>query len=189
MLTSIEDVKNSIVVESSKRWLMISVADSGPGMKAEELSEMFQPYVQARMARSRPIVQGTGLGLYICATLCQQLRGFLACSSTPEQGTVFHVGIPVDVKSQPDESENDIVELPKDISISGPIMVVDDNKVNVKILKRALTLEFKKAGINLLITSASGGAAAIERFKAELPSLVIIDYHMVSSREVNVRCF
>jgi len=57
-------------------------------------------------------------------------------------------------------------------------MVVDDNRVNVRILHRALQISLKAANINLDVLTAEGGDAAIALYKDTHPSLCIIDYHM-----------
>jgi len=86
MCTSIDDVKEYVQANgpansvsshasgTSQEWMCLSVADSGCGMKPTELEEMFEPYTQAQAdARSQPFV-GSGLGLFICVTLSQQVR-------------------------------------------------------------------------------------------------------------------
>jgi hypothetical protein len=82
----------------------------------------------------------------------QQLSGVIACGSTEGTGTTFCVGIPVefcqkqDLTNPPsrDQNQSPIPADGKDIiTMNGPLMIVDDNKVNVKILKRALEMQFK----------------------------------------------
>lgn len=167
----------------SQRWLSVSIEDTGCGMKPEELVEMLKPYTQSS-DESNKVVQGTGLGLFICVSLCHQLSGFLACASTPGKGTAFHIGIPVDLDdSKPDAKPKAVekMEEPSEgrIPIRGPIMLVDDNKVNVKILCRQLELELQKVGLESVeLVVATGGAEAVETYIDREPSLCIIDYHM-----------
>jgi len=164
-------------------WILVSVKDSGCGMKPDELAEMLKPYTQTQVGNNNA-VQGTGLGLFICSSLCHQMRGFLACSSTSGAGTVFHVGIPVGeakggVKDfGEDNSETSEPSQVADIPIFGPILVVDDNAVNRKILERSLTMELKRAGKKIEIFQADGGEACVDLFKEKRPSVLFIDYHM-----------
>jgi len=168
----------------NQKWMCIRVADSGCGIAPTKLVHMFQPYTQASAGSNRTF-QGTGLGLYICMSLCQQLGGFVVCASTPNVGTVFHIGIPVQLgddtipskpadvdRSSPVTSTNNVIVM------RGPIMIVDDNRVNVRILHRALQISLKAANINLDVLTAEGGDAAIALYKDAHPSLCIIDYHM-----------
>ena len=96
------------------KWILVSVADSGCGMKPGELADMLKPYTQSSKGSNRAF-QGTGLGLFICVSLCHQLHGFIACSSTPKVGSVFHVGIPVKMDDNTNTTEqNELTEgIPK----------------------------------------------------------------------------
>lgn len=168
------------------RWIYFSVRDCGCGMKPSEISEMFSPYTQSSSESNRAF-QGTGLGLYICLSLAQQMSGFIACGSTEGTGTTFCVGIPVefcqtnDSTSPPSRAQTPS-PIPADekdiITMNGPLMIVDDNNVNVKILKRALEMQFKTLKVEFPIITAGGGREAIELYTEHRPSLLIIDYHM-----------
>ena len=57
-------------------------------------------------------------------------------------------------------------------------MIVDDNTVNVKILKRSLEMQFKAMKTAFVIITAPGGREAIDLYKEHKPSLCIVDYHM-----------
>jgi len=108
---AVENAKAKVVrlsERNDKKWILASVADSGCGMKPTELGEMLKPYTQSSRGSNRAF-QGSGLGLFICVSLCHQLDGFIACSSTPGVGSVFHVGIPVGIP------EDDESTLPADL--------------------------------------------------------------------------
>ena len=187
MYTSIEEVKekSSLLPEqdAAMKWIVIRVKDSGSGMHPDELARMFEPYTQSSSGADRAF-QGTGLGLYICVFLCQQLRAFLACSSTRGVGTSFHVGFPVscaEVLAPAGGLISEHSEQPTErnpIFIRGPLLIVDDNEINLKVLDRSLTIAIKKTGLDVNIIRASGGAEAIQVYKEMHPSLVFIDYHM-----------
>ena len=149
-------------------------------MDPTQLAEMFSPYTQASTASNRTF-QGTGLGLYICLSLCEQLKGFIACSSTPDEGTTFHIAIPVEFcehnSDQQETSPSPSIH-GSEIVMNGPIMIVDDNKVNVKILQRQFQMQFRKTNREFSIVTAEGGQEAIDLYRETRPSLCIIDYHM-----------
>lgn len=172
--------------ESQKhQWILVSVKDNGCGMKPNEIGEMLKPYTQTE-GGSNATLQGTGLGLFICVSLCHHMEGFLACSSTFGTGTIFHVGIPVgeakDAREYIDDSESHYTDesafFSEEIPITGPIVICDDNGVNRKILNRSLATQLKKFGLDIQIYEADGGDACIELFKKERPSVLFIDYHM-----------
>ena len=184
MLNDMEEVKkriHEICTRDDQMWFCFSVADSGVGMKPGELVKMFQPYTQSNNGRARTSVKGTGLGLFICVELCRRLDGFISCSSTPNHGTVFHVGIPVErpiagLDMIPTDSSAD--HIGDDIIVNGPILLVDDNPLNIKIIERQLAIQFQRRGIEIEILKAGGGRAGIRMYKKRLPSICIVDYHM-----------
>lgn len=184
MLTNHEDIQRRgkhYPHFPDRRWLMASVVDSGCGMKPSELVSMFAPYTQANSGSNRTF-RGTGLGLFICVSLCTQLSGFIACASTPNRGTVFQIGIPVELV--PNEEDTSSAATPVAIEggsaivLSGPIMVVDDNDVNIKILKRQIEILTKAHSLDLQVVTASCADSALQLFKTVKPGLCFIDYHM-----------
>jgi CheY-like chemotaxis protein len=188
MLTSLEDVKFRVaphVTPPGHQWMCVSVTDNGCGMNPSELVEMFEPYTQASTSSGNRMKVGTGLGLFICVSLCLQMQGFIGCASSPDVGTAFEFGIPVHLESlDGEEDESMLLSEPSEplsdlvIPMTGPIMVVDDNVVNVKILKRTLERQLKVAELEIEVIIANGGDAAVELYKERRPSLCIVDYHM-----------
>ena len=67
------------------------MADTGPGLAAEEVAIIFEKY---RQARSTSLQEGTGLGLSIVKALVEAHGGWVEVSSTPGQGTSFMVFLP-----------------------------------------------------------------------------------------------
>ncbi len=67
------------------------IRDTGPGISAEELPHIFQPYWSALRHAKR----GTGLGLYICKGIVEAHGGAIAAFSTPGQGATFAITLPL----------------------------------------------------------------------------------------------
>jgi DNA-binding response OmpR family regulator len=74
-------------------FLQLSVLDSGSGMPAEALAQLFQPFSQLKHARSGEL-EGTGLGLATVARLAELHGGSAAVSSAPGQGSCFSCWLP-----------------------------------------------------------------------------------------------
>lgn len=72
----------------------IDVADTGPGVGAEEQKRLFERFVQGEGGRSGKGPKGTGLGLSIVRGLAEAHGGRVCLSSTPGQGSVFSVILP-----------------------------------------------------------------------------------------------
>jgi two-component system phosphate regulon sensor histidine kinase PhoR len=71
----------------------ITVADSGPGIPADDLTRVFERFYRVDKSRSRP--GGTGLGLAIVKHLVELHRGEAVAANRPEGGAVFTVKLPV----------------------------------------------------------------------------------------------
>jgi signal transduction histidine kinase len=83
---------------SHANYVEVSVADSGIGIREENLEKIFQPFVQVDSSTSRKY-QGTGLGLSLTRSLVQLHGGRIWAESEGEnQGSVFHFVLPA--KSQ-----------------------------------------------------------------------------------------
>jgi heavy metal sensor kinase len=73
---------------------VITVCDSGVGIAAQEQSKIFERFYRVDKARSRDL-GGAGLGLSIAQWIVQQHRGSIEVESTPGQGSVFRVKLPL----------------------------------------------------------------------------------------------
>lgn len=74
-------------------WVAWAVADTGPGIKAEDLRRLFQPFSQVDSSATRRH-DGTGLGLALSAQLCQLMKGTITVDSEPGKGSEFTIWIP-----------------------------------------------------------------------------------------------
>ncbi|MCY0990946.1 AAA family ATPase [Nannocystis sp. ILAH1] len=74
--------------------MMFAVDDTGIGMTAEETQRVFEAFHQADSSAARR-AGGTGLGLTITRRLCEMLGGRISVVSTPGQGSVFTIELPV----------------------------------------------------------------------------------------------
>jgi signal transduction histidine kinase/CheY-like chemotaxis protein len=70
--------------------LEVVVEDNGPGIPADIVDEIFKPFFT-----TKPVGEGTGLGLHICRQVIERVGGRIAVQSTPEEGTRFTVHLPV----------------------------------------------------------------------------------------------
>ena len=68
----------------------IQVKDNGTGIEAKNMPHIFEPFFT-----SKPVGQGTGLGLYISYGLAQDLGGELSARNNLGQGACFTLSLPV----------------------------------------------------------------------------------------------
>jgi signal transduction histidine kinase len=75
------------------RFVFAEVRDSGPGLKPEDLSKMFQPF-QPLSATPTGREASHGLGLFITRELVSMHDGLLEIESQPDQGATFRILLP-----------------------------------------------------------------------------------------------
>ncbi|WP_414581321.1 sensor histidine kinase [Scytonema sp. PCC 10023] len=73
------------------KWVIISIADNGPGINGEVCSKLFDPFFT-----TKPVGKGTGIGLSISHQIVVEKHGGeLSCHSIPGQGAEFLIKIPL----------------------------------------------------------------------------------------------
>jgi signal transduction histidine kinase len=83
-------VGTCVVHEDQKDWVVLEVADTGCGIPAEHMSQIYEPFFTSKSEG-----QGTGLGLAVTYGIIQGLRGKIAVESHPGLGTRFRVYLPI----------------------------------------------------------------------------------------------
>ncbi len=115
--------------------LHFTVADTGIGIAPEKLERIFDAFVQADNSTTRRH-GGTGLGLTISSRLVGLMGGRLWAESVPGRGSTFHFT----VRFGRAEGEPPVWEPGRLESLLGlPVLVVDDNATNRRILEEILT--------------------------------------------------
>lgn len=133
-----------------------SVKDTGIGIAREKMERIFDPFSQADSSTTR-MYGGTGLGLTISATLIKMMGGRIWVESEIGQGSTFHFTLclkvlPAEASPAAAGDADPLKRL--------PVLVVDDNATNRRILQEILI------GWDMLPTLAESGGAALELFAA-----------------------
>ena len=93
-LNAIEAMENGgrlsvvLLLDEEKKWIKISVKDTGAGIKKEELAHIFDPYFTTKPS-------GTGLGLAIVHNIINAHDGKMKVESNPEKGTTITLFLPI----------------------------------------------------------------------------------------------
>ena len=127
--------------------LIITVQDSGRGIKKEDIEKLFTKFERLDIERNST-TEGTGLGLAITKRLVEMMGGKINVQSQYGLGSIFMVNVPqkiskmskpyVDNMSKSDTSNN--IDY-----INKKVLIVDDNKLNVKVARRVTdALNIKK---------------------------------------------
>ena len=112
--------------------LHFKITDTGIGIAREKHATVFEAFNQADGSTTRRF-GGTGLGLTISATLVQMMGGRIWLEGEPGLGSTFHFSVAVDVASI------EQAQRPSAAALVGlPVLVVDDNSFNRRILQAQL---------------------------------------------------
>ncbi len=115
--------------------LDFSVADTGPGIPADQLSRIFDPFVQTE---SGGRAGGTGLGLAIARELTALMGGDLTVDSRVGGGTTFRFSLPFSPVPKTDAPEDAVYDGDACRLTGCHILVVDDNPDSLQIISRRL---------------------------------------------------
>ena len=123
--------------------LIISVKDTGRGIKAENINKLFTKFERLDIEKNSTI-EGTGLGLAITKKLLDMMGGRINVESQFGQGSIFVATIPQKIKelNEPLKQEEIFINnnVPvNDLNCAGKsVLIVDDNKLNIKVARRSI---------------------------------------------------
>jgi len=120
--------------------LIISVKDSGIGIKKENIDKLFTKFERLDKEKNMTI-EGTGLGLAITKKLVELMHGSITVNSTYGKGSTFTVSIDQKIVDKKKEKIK-IKEVKKDskLNVKGKkVLIVDDNMINLKVADRLLS--------------------------------------------------
>ncbi len=158
------------LTEEHNYQVSIDVRDSGIGIPADKQAQIFQAFRQADSSTSRRY-GGTGLGLTISRHLAQAMRGNITIQSGMGEGSVFTLKLPLPESQQPvsRRSQPKKHELP---TLSGHVLLAEDNQVNQKITERMLER------IGMTCHTVADGEQAITALIRDEFDLILMDVNM-----------
>ncbi len=172
--------KISVLVSSDAELnqVRIAVSDSGQGIKAEHMDQLFIPF--ERLGQDAQGIDGTGIGLSITKKLVQLMGGEIGAYSKHGEGSRFWIVLPPCQHSHQDcpEKSEDIADfVPKSSKFEAEdgdiVLYIDDNPANVRLVERLIS---KLDKVNLL--SAHEPEIGIELALMSLPKLILLDISM-----------
>jgi signal transduction histidine kinase/CheY-like chemotaxis protein len=127
-------VKLSKQISNQQVQLQFSVYDTGIGIPDDKLTKLFVAFSQVDSSHTRKY-GGTGLGLIICERLVSLMGGAIGLESTPQKGSCFYFTIIATVATQ---ATRQYVVLSSQANEGKSVLIVDDNKTNLRILQMQL---------------------------------------------------
>jgi len=154
--------------------LRFEVADTGPGMAADQIERLFQPFEQVGAGAQR--AEGTGLGLAISRNLVRAMGSELYVESEPGRGSTFwfEVDLPVVeiVATQPVAPVASILGYTATGNYPLKVLIVDDKAYNRLLLVDLL------GPLGFVVAEAADGQQAVEQAQAIQPDLILMDLVM-----------
>ena len=157
-----------------KTWLQFDISDTGIGVSPAKQEVIFQKYNRVAHDDQTNHYGGTGLGLNICRGLVEAMGGIIFVDSPVGQGSTFSFKIPLRVPVPCSRTSPKEVETPELIlgEQQLSILVVEDNKINQKVVRAMLQR------IGHSVTIAENGQLAVEAVKTKSFDLVLMDVMM-----------
>jgi signal transduction histidine kinase/DNA-binding NarL/FixJ family response regulator len=166
LVYSVKTISNDLIN------LVISVEDTGIGIKEDQQEKIFTAFTQ-QSGQSNRYYEGTGLGLAIVSGLLKKLNGEINIKSKVGKGSTFTITLK-DVKIA-EISEGTIAAGDNQYKIildPCTILIVDDVEFNIRVLKRIIDSE------NVTFLEAKSGEEALDILIAEIPDIIFMDIRM-----------
>ena len=164
--------------------MIFSIIDTGIGISPEDISNLFQAFVQIDSSLNRQYA-GTGLGLTLVKQLVEMHGGCVSVASQVGEGSSFSIVLPYRESIELDKSDkaeppsnsfgegyNQVSNLENNLAVNPLILMADDNPINIETFSNYLT----SRGYRLIF--ASDGQEAINMTIAQNPDLILMDIQM-----------
>jgi signal transduction histidine kinase/ActR/RegA family two-component response regulator len=155
--------------------IRISVRDTGAGLSAEQLTQLFQPF--NRLGKEASAEEGTGIGLVMTKRLVELMGGKIGVDSSVGAGSVFWIEL--DQTSAPQlaaaEAAGEVLagqQAPAGRALR-TLLYVEDNPANLELVEQLIA---RRSDLRLL--SAADGQVGIEYARAYQPDLILMDINL-----------
>lgn len=153
-------------------YVMLSVTDTGCGMDARTLSQIFEPFYTTKEQG-----KGTGLGLSIVYGIVKQSGGYIWVDSEPNRGSAFRIYLPPTAEAE--TAVASFVPRPSSIGGTETILVVEDDPSLREMIRMVLTA----AGYRIL--EAPNGAEALSLLRGTSESVQLLMTDIVMPGKMN----
>ncbi len=161
-------------------WVAYGVSDTGIGIPADKIDNIFEEFSQADDTTTRDY-GGTGLGLAITKRFCEMMGGTIAVESEPGKGSSFTIRLPAEVLKTVEPDTTAAEPAKSDTLPEGScVLVIDDDPVSRDLIRRSLERDGHR------VATASGGDEGIRLARELKPLLITLDILMLGKDGWNV---
>ncbi|HEY3799957.1 MAG TPA: ATP-binding protein [Caulobacteraceae bacterium] len=157
-------------VERQGDKLTVSIADTGPGLSADEIVQAFEPF--RRVARTAAGMPGAGLGLSLSRQLVTLMKARLEAESAVGVGTCFTLSLPFDPAALIDTAAHPADEAGADGEGSLKVLMAEDDGLNAAMLRTILEQ------LGHQVVHAQNGRRAVDLARAVGFDLIMMDGRM-----------
>ena len=174
--------------EKVSELVSLAITDTGPGIAADKLESIFEPFTRLNDGTGAP--SGSGLGLSISQKLVLAMRGCIDVTSKIEEGTTFKLRLPVDGRPEAFATHESVFdEMPDTISTQQPggatVLYIEDEPVNALLMQGV----FQSSGAAAHLIVAPTGRDGLREAALRRPELILLDMNLPDMDGLSVlRC-
>jgi CheY-like chemotaxis protein len=157
-----------VTVTTSHERVRISVRDTGSGLSAQKIDQLYTPF--NRLGQDGAGTQGTGIGLVMTKRLVELMGGEIGVSSEVGVGSVFWVEMLAG--AAPVEGDAASLELEQS-SGACTVLYIEDNPANLKLVQRLIA---RRPGMRL--EAAVTATMGIQLARTRQPTLILMDINL-----------
>jgi len=155
--------------------IRICISDSGEGLSAENMAQLFQPF--NRLGREAGVQEGTGIGLVVCKRLVELMAGRIGVESTLGTGSTFWIELAL-AESPQAGAELPARALAEDAAMRPEtplrtVLYVEDNPANLMLIEDLLA---RRPDIRFL--SAMDGTTGVALARSCSPDVILMDVNL-----------
>jgi len=152
----------------------ICVKDTGEGLTADQLTQLFQPF--NRLGQEGNAEKGTGIGLVVCKRLVELMGGTIDVVSTVGKGSVFSIELSLTIERQPASGADSPTDTAPPVLADAQVrtlLYVEDNPANLMLVEDLIA---RRPDVRLL--SARDGNRGVEIARASRPDVILMDINL-----------
>ncbi|HEB70921.1 MAG TPA: PAS domain S-box protein [Desulfobulbus sp.] len=130
-------------------YVWIRIQDQGPGIRKEDLANIFDPYFSTKK-------EGSGLGLAVSFSIIKKHDGFISAESEAGTGTTFHIFLPVSRQRAAADTKQEHEKLSRS---SKKILIMDDDLAILDVVTQMLDI------MHFKVETATHGLEAVELYR------------------------
>lgn len=150
-------------------YVEIVLTDNGSGMDQETLTHVFEPFYT-----TKPVGQGTGLGLAMCYGIIRQHHGVIWIESAPARGTTVFILLPRFEGALPEREDRSLSPPPPPSSGTETVLLVEDEPLVRAVAARAL----RSVGYRVLEATNGRDGVQVARRERDTIDLIVTDVVM-----------